>query len=128
MLANPIVRGLSALYAGTFLSGAWAMIIPTIPVLAQQFGVSAGGAAQIVTAFAIGKFIGTVVAGVLLDRMGTRVALVGGPLVACAAALSVTWAPWLSMILLMALVMGGADSLWATAREIAGIDLAHRSQ
>lgn len=128
MLANPIVRGLGALYTGTFLSGAWAMIIPTIPVLALQFGVSAGGAAQIVTAFAIGKFIGTVVAGVLLDRMGTRVALVGGPLIACAAAVSVVWAPWLSMILLMALLMGGADSLWATAREVAGIDLAHRRQ
>jgi MFS family permease len=127
-LANPTVRALGALYAGTFLSGAWAMIIPTIPVLATQFDVSAGGAAQIVTAFAIGKFIGTVVAGVLLDRMGTRVALVSGPLIACAAALSVLWAPWLSLILLLALLMGGADSLWATAREVAGIDLAHRNQ
>jgi len=126
--ANPTVRGLSALYAGTFLSGAWAMIIPTIPVLATQFGVSAGGAAQIVTAFAIGKFIGTVVAGVLLDRVGTRVALVSGPLLACAAALSVLWAPSLSLILLLALLIGGADSLWGTAREVAGIDLAHRSQ
>ena len=62
-LGNPTVRALGALYAGTFLSGAWAMVIPTIPVLATQFGVSAGAAAQIVTAFAIGKFIGTVVAG-----------------------------------------------------------------
>ena len=26
-LANPTVRGLGALYGGTFLSGAWAMII-----------------------------------------------------------------------------------------------------
>ena len=126
--ANPTVRALSALYTGTFLSGAWAMIIPTIPVLGTQFGVSAGGAAQIVTAFAIGKFIGTVVAGVLLDRMGTRVALVSGPLLACAAALSVLWAPSLSLILLLALLIGGADSLWGTAREVAGIDLAHRSQ
>src|SRR6266508_6825407 len=97
--SNPTVRGLSALYTGTFFSGGWAMIIPTIPVLARQFGVSAGGAAQIVTAFAIGKFIGTVVAGVLLDQMGTRVALVSGPLLACAAALSVMWAPSLSLIL-----------------------------
>jgi MFS family permease len=125
---NPNLRGFSALYAATFFSGAWAMVLPTIPVLARQFGVSAGGAAQIVTAFAIGKFFGTIVAGVLLDRMGTRVALVGGPLVGSAAALCVVWAPWFSMILALALVMGAADSLWATAREVAGIDLAHRSQ
>lgn len=126
--SNSTVRGLSALYGGTFLSGAWAMIIPTIPVLARQFGVSAGGGAQIITAFAIGKFFGTVIAGVLLDRMGTRVALVGGPLVGGAASLCVVWAPWFSLILLLALIMGAADSLWATAREVAGIDLAHRRQ
>jgi len=127
-LSNATVRGLSALYVGTFLSGAWAMILPTIPVLARQFEVSAGGAAQIVTAFAIGKFFGTVIAGVLLDRMGTRVALVGGPLAASVASLFVVWAPWLWLILFLALIMGAADSLWATAREVAGIDLAHRSQ
>jgi MFS family permease len=90
--------------------------------------VSAGGAAQIITAFAAGKFFGTVIAGALLDRMGTRVALVGGPLAASAAALCVVWAPWLSLILFLSLIMGAADSLWAAAREVAGIDLAHRSQ
>ena len=104
------------------------MILPTIPVLARQFGVSAGGAAQIVTAFAAGKFVGTIIAGVLLDRMGTRVALVGGPLVASLAGLCVVWTPWFFVILFLALIMGAADSLWATAREVAGIDLAHRSQ
>ena len=105
------------------------MIIPTIPVLARQFGVSAGGAAQIITAFAIGKFFGTVIAGVLLDRMGTRVALVGGPLVASARLrCAVVWAPWFLLLVCSHLIMGAADSLWATAREVAGIDLAHRSQ
>jgi MFS family permease len=126
--SSPTVRGLSALYAATFFSGAWAMILPTIPVLARQFDVSAGGAAQIVTAFAIGKFVGTIVAGVLLDRVGTRVPLIGGPLAATLAGLCVVWAPWFLVILFLALIMGAADSLWATAREVAGIDLAHRSQ
>jgi MFS family permease len=126
--SNPRVRGLAALYAGTFLSGAWAIIIPTIPVLAREFGVSAGGAAQIVTAFAVGKFVGTVIAGIVLDRMGTRIALVGGPMVASVAALGAAWVPWFIAILALALVMGAADSLWATAREIAGIDLAQRHQ
>lgn len=125
---NPSARGLAALYAGTFLSGAWAMIIPTIPVLARQFGVSAGGAAQIVTAFALGKIIGTIMGGIVLDRMGTRVALVGGPLLASVAAVSATGAPWLWLILLLALAMGAADSMWATAREVAGIDLSRSNQ
>lgn len=127
VFANPVVRGLTALYAGTFFSGGWAMVLPTIPILARHFDVSAGGAAQVVTAFAAGKFAGTIIAGVLLDRMGTRVALIAGPLVASAAALTVLVAPWFFVILLLALMMGAADSLWATAREVAGIDLAHRS-
>ena len=121
-------RALTALYAGTFFSGAWAMIIPTIPALAEEFAVSAGGAAQIVTCFAIGKFAGTVVGGIVLDRMGTRAALIGGPLLASAAALTAVAAPWLSAILFLSLIIGAADSLWATAREIAGIDLAQRNQ
>jgi MFS family permease len=121
-------RPLAALYSATFLSGAWAMIIPTIPVIAREFDVSAGGAAQIVTAFAIGKFIGTVIAGIVLDRMGTRVGLIAGPLVASLASFATVIAPWLSAILALVLVMGAADSLWSSAREIAGIDLADRKQ
>ena len=124
----PTTRAFTALYSGTFLSGAWAMIIPTIPVIAREFEVSAGGAAQIVTAFAIGKFVGTVLGGILLDHVGTRAALIGAPLVASVASFAAVFAPWLSAILALVLVMGAADSLWSTAREIAGIDLASRNQ
>src|SRR5258706_8139458 len=91
---NTLVRGLAALYAGTFLSGAWAIIIPTIPLLAREFGVSPGGAAQIITAFAIGKFIGTAIAGLLLARLGTRGALLAGPLLATPPSPCAVRAPW----------------------------------
>jgi MFS transporter, DHA1 family, multidrug resistance protein len=104
------------------------MVIPTIPVIAREFDVSAGGAAQIVTAFAIGKFVRTVVTGIVLDRMGTRVGLIAGPLVASVASFATMIAPWLSTILALVLVMGAADSLWSSAREIAGIDLADHKQ
>ncbi|MGH7929427.1 MAG: MFS transporter, partial [Candidatus Binatia bacterium] len=110
------------------MSGAWAMIIPTIPVLASEFGVSAGGAAQIVTATAIGKFFGTVLAGVLLDRTGTRLALVGGPLAGCIAALLCAVVPWFAVMLVLSLCIGAADSLGATAREFTALDLARRNQ
>jgi MFS family permease len=128
MKFNSTAGPLAALYSSTFLSGAWAMVIPTIPVIAREFGVSAGGAAQIVTAFAIGKLIGTVIGGIVLDRLGTRVALIAGPLVASVASSATVIAPSLSAILALVLVMGAADSLWSTAREIAGIDLAERQQ
>jgi predicted MFS family arabinose efflux permease len=66
------LRGLGALYGGSLLSGAWTMVIPTIPVLANHFGISAGAAAQIITAMAVGRFVGTPISGMLLDRMGVR--------------------------------------------------------
>jgi len=125
---NSNARGFAAIYAGTLMSGAWAMILPTIPVLGRELGVSAGGAAQIVTATAIGKFFGTILAGIMLDRMSARVALVGGPIMGCIAALLCALAPWFPGMLILSLCIGAADSLGATAREFAAIDLARRSQ
>src|SRR5574341_131391 len=125
---NPTVCGLSALYVSTFLSGGWARIIPTIPVLAREFDVSAGGAAQVITVFAFGKMTGTVVGGVLLDRTGTRFGLIGAALVATVASSIAAWAPWFSLLLFLAFVLGATDTLGAVAREIAAIDQAQRSQ
>jgi MFS family permease len=126
--SDAAARGFAAIYAGTLLSGAWAMILPTIPVLGLELGVSAGGAAQIVTATAIGKFFGTILAGILLDRTSARVALAGGPLAGCIAALFCALAPWFPAMLLFSLCIGAADSLGSAAREFAAIDLARRSQ
>jgi MFS family permease len=115
-------RCLIALYLSTFLSGAWAMIIPTIPVLAREFDVSAGGAAQVITAFAFGKMGGTVAGGVLLDRKGTRFSVLGSALVATAAAFGAMLAPWFWLLLAIVFILGATDTLGAVAREIAAID------
>ena len=122
--AKPSARSLSALYVSTFLSSAWAMIIPTIPVLAREFDVSAGGAAQVITAFAFGKMAGTMLGGVLLDRKGTRFGLVGSAAVAAAASFAAVWSPWFLLLLSLAFILGAADTLGAVAREIAAIDQA----
>ena len=121
-------RSLIALYVSTFFSGAWAMIIPTIPVLAGEFGVSAGGAAQVITGFAFGKMAGTLIGGVLLDRRGTRFGLVGAAMIAAMASFFAAWAPWFWLLVLLAFVLGATDTLGAVAREIAAIDQAHSNQ
>ena len=100
-------RGLSALYVSTFLSGAWAMIIPTIPVLAREFEVSAGASAQVITGFAFGKMAGTVVGGVLLDRKGTRFGLIGSAGVASVAAFGAVFTPWFLLLVLLAFAHSG---------------------
>ncbi len=122
--SNATARGLSALYVSTFLSGAWAMIIPTIPALAREFDVSAGGAAQVITSFAFGKIAGTVIGGVLIDRKGTRFGMVSAAGVAALAAFAAVWAPWFLLLLLIGFILGATDTLSGVAREIAAIDQA----
>ena len=125
---DPKLRSLIALYVSTFFSGAWAMIIPTIPVLAGEFGVSAGGAAQVITGFAFGKMAGTLIGGVLLDRRGTRFGLVGAAMVAAVASFCAAWAPWFWLLIFLAVILGATDTLGSVAREIAAIDQAHSNQ
>ena len=126
--SNTTVRGLGALYGGSLLSGAWTMVIPTIPVLAKHFEVSPGAAAQIVTAMAVGRFTGTPISGVLLDKMGVRAVVVWGAAAVSAAAIMAALTPWLPGLLLLCFLMGMGDSIWALGREVAGVDLARQNQ
>ena len=129
MNLNPTIRGLIILYIPALMSGVgWGMIIPTIPVLSVSFGVSLGAAAQTVTAYAVGRFVGTPISGIVLDRFGTRAALVGGPLTAGIAALLALGTPWFSGILASLFVIGAADTVWAFGLEVAGIDLVRQDQ
>jgi len=125
---NSTARGLVTLYTSTLLAGMWAMIVPAVPVLAKSFGVSAGTAAQTITALAVGRFAGLPVSGVVLDRLGTRSALIAGPALGCAAGLLAASMPWFGSILALVFLMGVAESVWVIAREVAGIDLARPDQ
>lgn len=126
--SNITMGGLGALYGGSLLSGAWTMGIPTIPVLAKHFGISAGAAAQVITAIAVGRFVGTPISGVLLDRMGVRAVVVWGAAMVSVAAFLAALSPWLTATLALCFVMGMGDSIWALGREVAGVDLARLDQ
>ena len=104
------------------------MIVPAIPVLAVAFEISLGTAAQIVTASALGRFVGLPIGGAVLDRLGTRSALIAGPALACIAGLFAASIPWFGIILVLVFLIGVAESVWVMAREIAGIDIARPEQ
>ncbi len=125
---NRTLRGLVTLYTSTLLAGMWSMIIPAIPVLAIAFDVTPGAAAQTITALALGRFAGLPISGVVLDRLGTRSALICGPAIACIAGLVAAGVPWFGSILALLFIVGMAESLWVIAREVAGIDLARPDQ
>ena len=104
------------------LAGMWSMIVPAIPVLARPSKFRREPAAQIVTALAVGRFVGMPISGAVLDRLGARSALIAGPALACIAGLFAAAIPCFGIILVLVFVMGVAESIWVLARELAGID------
>ncbi len=105
------------------MAGSWAMIVPAIPVLSSAFQISAGTAAQIITALSLGRLVGMPISGVVLDRLGARTSLIAGPAMACMAALLAPVMPVFSLMLVPIFFIGIADSIWVIAREVAGVDL-----
>lgn len=128
MPLTPTTRSLITLYTSTLMAGMWAMVVPTIPVLAKSFAITPGAAAQVITALSVGRFAGMPISGFFLDRYGARTALIAGPLLACGAALLAALMPWFTLILIPVFVIGIADSIWVIAREIAGVDLVRADQ
>jgi MFS family permease len=125
---SPVARTLAVLYGSTFLAGMWSMIIPTLPLLTAEFGISPGVAAQMMTALAFGRFVGNPASGIVLDRFGTRAALLIGPALGAAAALVAASAPRFEVMLAAVALIGVGDNLWTFGREIAGVDIARHDQ
>jgi len=128
MPLTPTTRSLITLYSSTLMAGMWAMVVPTIPVLAKHFAITPGTAAQLITALSVGRFAGMPISGLVLDRFGARTALIAGPLLACTGALVAALMPWFTLILIPVFFIGIADSIWVIAREIAGVDLVRADQ
>jgi MFS family permease len=122
-------RGLTVLFLSTLMAGlGWSMILPIIPQFQSEFNVSAGWAVQVVTGFGLGRFFATPVAGYIVDRFGSRLALIGGPALATIGALGSAATPWFAVVIGAAFLVGAGESLWAFGREIAGIDLVRPDQ
>ena len=122
-------RGLTVLYLSTLMAGlGWSMVFPIIPRLAGEFDVSVGVAVQIVTFFGLGRIVGPPAAGMVVDRIGSRLALIAGPVLVGLGALGSIYTPWFLVVLAAAFLVGVGESLWAFGREIAGIDLVNQDQ
>ena len=129
MRVGATARGLVTLYSTTILLGSGhGMLFPIIPLISQEFGVEGGIAAQTVTAFAAGRFLGQPLGGAVIDRFGTKLAVTVGPLVIGASVLIGAVTPWLWPLLLGLFLAGAADSAWMLGREVAGVDLVRADQ
>lgn len=104
------------------------MVVPTIPVLAQTFDVSAGLAAQAVTAQLVGRVAMQLPAGAVIDRWGRRPALLVGPALMTAASVLTAVTPVFWLMLVAQFMTGVGGTLWQNAREIAAVDVVRPEQ
>ncbi len=104
------------------------MVVPTIPALAGTFDVSAGLAAQVVTARMLGGMAALLPAGQILDRFGRKPVLVGGPLLVAAASALTAVAPAFFVLLVAQFLTGLGSSAWQVARELAAVDVVRQDQ
>ena len=122
-------RGLSTLYGTSLLvSFGFGMTIPTIPLIAMHFDVSLFWGAQIVTAWSVGALLGTPPAGIIVDKLGARVALIMGPILIVTGAATVFASQWFWLVLVAMAIAGMGNSAWMIGREIAGVALVDPAQ
>lgn len=122
-------RTLIGLYLPTLaISLGQGLVLPAVPALAMRFGISPAVAAQIVTAFAAGRFVSLLPSGMLVDRLGPRTVLRVGSLCIVAGTLVMTAASVFWVLLAGQFLAGAGSSLWTAGREISGLALVREDQ
>jgi len=121
---NDTTRLLLGLYIpAMIMSLGHGMVVPAIPALASAFSVSAGLAAQLVTAAMVGRVVAGVPTGQLIDRFGRKPVLIGGPVLVVAASALTALATAFPLLLFAQFLAGVGSSAWFTAREILAVDV-----
>lgn len=123
------IRSLTLLYGTTVvMSLGQGMVFPTIPLLASSFAVSAGLAVQVITVHALGRTLSLIPAGLVIDRYGTKAAmLLGGSLVLCGTFLTAV-TPYFGLLFVGQFFAGVGDSIWTMGREVSGVAMVNPEQ
>jgi MFS family permease len=126
---SPTAQGLLSIYIPSIiLSFGQGMVVPVIPLLAKDFQVSPGLAAQVITAHLLGRALFLVPSGIIVDRLGTRSAMIFGPIIIAAGTLATAFTPHFSLLLAAQLVIGAGGGLWHLGREIAAVGMVRQER
>ena len=126
---NEMVRSLIGVYVpSVVMSLGLSLVVPIVPVLAEEFDITPGLAAQIVTATGLGRFLIMFPSGLTVDRFGTKPAMLVGSSVLAVACLASAAAPTFWFLLLAQAIASAGATLWQTGREISAIELVRPDQ
>ena len=116
---------LLVLCGSTFLVMAGQGVVsPVVPLFAKEFGVSTSMVGLTLTVFALARLILNVPAGMIADRFGRRVLLVGGPIVTSVGMLGSGFANDIWTLLAWRFVAGAGSALYMSGALVYLIDIA----
>jgi MFS transporter, DHA1 family, multidrug resistance protein len=94
------------------------VIAPVLPLYAESFGVGAATIGLTLSFFAVARMVLNVPLGVLSDRRGRRILLVGGPLVTAVGMIGSGLAPSIGVLLAWRLVAGAGSAMYMTGAQV----------
>jgi multidrug resistance protein len=97
---------------------------PILPLYAKSFGVSAAAIGLTLSVFAAARMIFNIPSGILADRWGRKVLLVGGPVIAGAGNLLSGTAPNFELLLVWRFLAGVGSAIYMTGAIIVVTDIA----
>lgn len=100
------------------------VISPVLPLYADSFGVSTAMVGATVTAFGLARLVTNIPAGIVADRRGRRLLLVGGPVVTAVGMFGSGMSTGIWMLLAFRFVAGLGSGLYMTGAQIYLLDIA----
>ncbi len=100
------------------------VIGPVLPLYAKNFGVSATVVGLTLTVFALARLILNVPAGMIADRFGRRILLIGGPILTSIGMFGSGFAGDIWSLLIWRFIAGGGSAFYMSGALIYLIDIA----
>ena len=100
------------------------VIGPVLPLYAKNFGVSASVVGLTLTVFALARLILNVPAGMIADRFGRRILLIGGPILTSIGMFGSGFAGDIWSLLIWRFIAGGGSAFYMSGALIYLIDIA----
>ena len=120
---------LIVLCGATFLVMAGQGVVsPVLPLYAKDFGVSAAAVGLTLTVFALARLIVNVPAGIIADRYGRRILLVGGPIITSVGMIGSGLSDSIGELLVWRFIAGAGSAFYMSGAMIYLIDIATPEQ
>ena len=104
------------------------VVSPVIPLYAKDFGVSAAAVGLTLTVFALARLIVNVPAGIIADRYGRRILLVGGPIITSIGMIGSGLSDSIGELLVWRFAAGAGSAFYMSGAMIYLIDIATPEQ